>query len=58
MTIKYWIEGPKASGKTTVLKSIANQMNNGRTVDDQFTYHQPHVVVTFCNNCKLVQHHT
>lgn len=41
MTIKYWIEGPKASGKTTVLKSIANQMNNGRTVDDQFTYHQP-----------------
>lgn len=41
MTIKYWIEGPKASGKTTVLKSIANQMNNGRTVDDQFNYHQP-----------------
>lgn len=41
MTIKYWIEGPKASGKTTVLESIASQMNRGRTVDDQFNYHQP-----------------
>lgn len=40
MSIKYWVEGPKASGKTTVLQSIANSVNDGKVANDQFSYHQ------------------
>lgn len=39
MTIKYWVEGPKGSGKTTVLKHLAAATDEKISSKDQFSYH-------------------
>lgn len=39
MTIKYWVEGPKGSGKTTVLKHLAASTDEKISSKDQFSYH-------------------
>lgn len=39
MTIKYWVEGPKGSGKTTVLKRLAASTDRKISSKDQFSYH-------------------
>lgn len=39
MTIKYWVEGPKGSGKTTVLKRLAASTDEKISSKDQFSYH-------------------
>lgn len=39
MTIKYWVEGPKGSGKTTVLKHLMALTDQKINSKDQFSYH-------------------
>lgn len=39
MTIKYWVEGPKGSGKTTVLKHLMASTDRRISSKDQFSYH-------------------
>lgn len=39
MTIKYWVEGPKGSGKTTVLKRLIELTDQKISSKDQFSYH-------------------
>lgn len=40
LAIKYWVEGPKGSGKTTVLKKLQDLLDGKTTADDQFSYHR------------------